>query len=151
MEAERLTVGAAFSRPFPCPVSGWQSSPLAFRIMPSQSPVIKHIEKKPDMEIAYDPDNLAGAERYLIQSGVADPDSVRTWIEQKTIEQLDRQGAKGREFPVLHRGIGFFWEITGYTNAPKFSVSIPDKDAGVAGSSDLVSVAYWVAADVVPA
>jgi hypothetical protein len=103
------------------------------------------------MKIAYDPDNLAGAERYLVQSGVADPDSVRTWIEQKTIEQLDQKASYGREFPILYRGIGFFWELTANTEAPKFDVSIPDKDAGITGSPDEVNVTYWVAADAVPA
>lgn len=101
------------------------------------------------MEIAYDPDNLAGAERYLVQNGVADADSVRSWIEQTTIDKLDQQGTKGREFPILHRGIGFFWELTSHTNAPTFTATIPDKGAGALGSSDLVSVTYWVAADAV--
>ena len=97
------------------------------------------------MKISYDPENFSGAGRYMATiKHTAETSSHRKWLEQATAKMFADKGAPVREFVILQRGIGFFWEEIGYTSGPFFQTEVVSN-----GLPDLIAVTYWIAADVI--
>lgn len=95
------------------------------------------------MRITYDPENIAGAERYLIKEDVVSAEEVRDWLEGNTNRVLGIEDTQRTKFGVVWRGLGFFWDRVDLTNAPAFKKSTSDVDE----SDGAIEVTYWLAAD----
>ncbi|WP_090929236.1 hypothetical protein [Palleronia marisminoris] len=96
------------------------------------------------MKLTYDPENLAGAERYLVSEGVVPAQEARDWLEQRVVKLLSDSSPVHSGFGVAHKGLGFFADQDTITSAPAFTQSLPDQDGQDDGS---MHVTYWVAAD----
>lgn len=102
------------------------------------------------MRITYDPENLSGAERYLVSVNACHSAEVSTWLEAAVIKALVGAVARKDEFPIIYRGIGFFYSVIGRSSAPKFSSEFEPAEPMSDDTNALLDVTFWVAADAVP-
>lgn len=101
------------------------------------------------MRITYNPENLAGAERYLVSVNACQGDDARAWLEASTLKGLTDAVTRGNEFPIIYRGIGFFYTVVGRSTAPQFASEFDPPKSMTDDESALLDVTYWVAADAV--
>lgn len=98
------------------------------------------------MKISIDPENFAGAERYVAKNNNYDADSAGAWIENATAMKFVNHRKNAPKFSMIMKGIGFFWEEIGSTTGPTLQTGVEAKDGDL---PELISVTFWVAADAV--
>lgn len=101
------------------------------------------------MRVTYNPDNLAGAERYLVSVNACQADDARNWLENATTKALANAVAQNDEFPVIYRGIGFFYTVVDRSTAPQFASEFVPPTPLTENADALLDVTFWVAADAV--
>lgn len=101
------------------------------------------------MRVTYNPENLSGAERYLVSVNACQDTNARAWLESTTLKMLADAVARGDEFPIIYRGIGFFYTVVGRSTAPQFASEFEPPKSMTDDESALLDVTYWVAADAV--
>lgn len=102
------------------------------------------------MRITYTPDNFSGAKCYLVSINACAASDVRSWLEAGVIDALAKAVENNDDFPVIYRGIGFFYSVVGRSSAPIFAAEFePDKAITDDGNA-LLDVFIWVAADAIP-
>lgn len=102
------------------------------------------------MRITYTPDNLSGAERYLVSINACEASDVRSWLEARVINALAKAVENNDDFPIIYSGIGFFYSVVGRSSAPLFAAEFEPGKAIADDGNALLDVFFWVAADAIP-
>ena len=100
------------------------------------------------MRITYGPRNLAGAERILVERGVASETDVRQRIEENTILRSSWTESLQKAFVILHADMGLFRDVVNARDAAEIERFILQKDGADPTTGDALHVTYRIHADV---
>lgn len=102
------------------------------------------------MKVVYEPDNLAGAEAYIVMTGVVDKHSVRRWLEEKTIRALKAAKDPSEGWAVAYKGLGFFHGFQADGTYPSFELAYEPNEIQEFQKNSVIWVKFWIPAEDYP-
>lgn len=102
------------------------------------------------MKVVYEPDNLAGAEAYIVMTGVVDKHSVRRWLEEKTIRALKAAKDPSEGWAVAYKGLSFSYVFQTDGTSPSFELTYDSTEIQEFQKSSVIGVNFWIPAEDYP-